>query len=192
MNGMHPEGLERSAAPVASDLHYDRRTILLHWLTAAFVVLLWSIAMVIDDFDRGPPRVAARSVHIVLGAILLVIVANRIAWRWRFGASLPPVNAGWIGKAEKSGHVVLYGGLVALLLLGVSNAWIRGDSLFGLVKIPAPGGSLHDLKPTVEAAHKYVAHALVVLAALHAFVALYHQFVRRDGVMARMRPVPRS
>lgn len=39
---------------------YDRRTICLHWLTAALVAALCIIAQVIDDFQRGMPRIGAR------------------------------------------------------------------------------------------------------------------------------------
>jgi cytochrome b561 len=177
---------------MASTQHYDRRTVVLHWLTAAIVALLWCIGMVIDDFDRGPPRIAARSTHIVLGAILVVIVAARIAWRWRSGRRLPPANQGAMAVVEKSAHIVLYCALVALLLLGLANTWIRGDSLFGLLKIHGPEGALHDWKPAVENAHKYVAHTLIVIATLHALAALYHLLVARDGVMGRMRLASRD
>ena len=187
-----PEGSVAAGGRLAPAQRYDRRTIGLHWLTAALVVLLWCIAKVIDDFSRGPPRVAARSVHIVLGAILVVVMVARILWRLRSGRRLPPSNTGIIGELEKWAHLLLYAGLGAVLLLGLSNAWIRGDSLFGLVKIHAPEGALHALKPTVETAHRYAAHGLMVLAALHAVAALYHHFVIRDGVLGRMGAKPRS
>jgi cytochrome b561 len=164
----------------------------LHWLTAALVVLLWCVAMVIDDFSRGPPRVAARSVHIVLGVILLVVMVARIHWRLRSGRRLPRSNTGVIGAMETCTHLLLYAGLVTVLLLGLSNAWIRGDSLFGLIKIQAPAGALHALKPSVETAHRYAAHALMVVAALHAMAALCHHFVIRDCVLGRMGANPRS
>ena len=35
---------------------YDNVSILLHWLTAALIILLWIIAQVIDDFAKGTPR----------------------------------------------------------------------------------------------------------------------------------------
>jgi cytochrome b561 len=55
------------AETVAPEASYDRRTILLHWVTAGLVGLLWSIAQVIDLFPKGPPKIAARSVHVALG-----------------------------------------------------------------------------------------------------------------------------
>src|SRR5579864_1116466 len=84
---------------------YDRRTILLHWITAALVVLLWVIAQVIDLFLKRAPRIAARSVHIVLGLLLGVVLLIRIAWRTRSGRRLPPANQGLLGHLAKTVHI---------------------------------------------------------------------------------------
>jgi cytochrome b561 len=42
-------------------------------------------------------------------------------------------------------------------------------------------------KPT-EDVHGYLAYALFALAGVHILAALWHHFVRRDGVLARMWP----
>ena len=39
-----------------------------------------------------------------------------------------------------------------------------------------------------EKIHQWLAYALFAVAALHAFAALYHHFVRRDSVLVRMLP----
>ena len=70
------------------DVSYDRRTIQLHWVTAVLVGLLWSVAQIIDYFPKGAPRIAVRSVHIVLGALLGVILVMRVVWRSRSGRRL--------------------------------------------------------------------------------------------------------
>jgi cytochrome b561 len=49
---------------------YDRITVLFHWLTASLVLLLWCLGQSIDYFPRGTPRIAVRSMHILLGATL--------------------------------------------------------------------------------------------------------------------------
>jgi cytochrome b561 len=45
--------LETVAQVLAPDVSYDRRTIQLHWVTAALVGLLWASAQVIDFFPKG-------------------------------------------------------------------------------------------------------------------------------------------
>jgi len=42
-------------------------------------------------------------------------------------------------------------------------------------------------EPT-EDLHGYLAYALFALAAVHISAALWHHFVRRDGILARMWP----
>jgi cytochrome b561 len=168
------------------DGSYDRRTIVLHWVTAALVVLLWGIAQVIDLFPKGSPRIAVRSVHIVLGVLLGVVLLMRIAWRTRSGRRLPPANQGVMGYLAKAVHIGLYGVVVSVVLLGISNAWARGDSLFSLWKIPKLYPDIPQFKPTIENLHGTFANVLLILAGAHALVAIVHHFILRDGVMRRM------
>ena len=167
---------------------YDRRTILLHWVTAALVGLLWGIGQVIDLFPKGAPKIAVRSVHIVLGLVLGLILLMRIVWRNRSGRRLPPANHGLMGYFARIVHIGLYVGVALVVLLGITNAWARGDSLFGLLRIPKLYPDIPHLKPTVENLHATFANALMILAAGHALVALVHHFILRDGVLRRMLP----
>lgn len=56
----------------------------------------------------------------------------------------------------------------------------------GLVAIPKllPGHA--QLRPTIESLHKFLANALVIVAALHALAALLHHFRLQDDVLRRM------
>ncbi len=174
-----------AAAPLRAET-YDRRTIHLHWLTAALVAALWIIAQLIDDFPKGTPRINARSTHIILGVVLALVVARRIWWRVLHGHRLVAPGPYWLAVAAATTHRLLYAGLVAVLLLGIANAWARGDNLFGLIAIPKllPGHA--QLRPTVESLHKLLANTLVIVAALHALAALWHHYRLKDDVLRRM------
>ena len=165
---------------------YDRRTIRLHWTTAALLAALWVIAQVIDDFPKGFPRVCARSAHIVLGLLLAVVVVRRIAWRVRHGSRLAVPGPGWMSSATAGAHHLLYAGLVAVLLLGMANAWARGDNLFGLFAIPKLMPGYPQLKPTIESLHRILANSLMIVAMLHALAALWHHLWLKDDVLRRM------
>ena len=53
--------LAKASALIAEPTaRYDRTSIVLHWTTAALILLLWGIAQVIDLFPRGTPRVMAQ------------------------------------------------------------------------------------------------------------------------------------
>ena len=178
---------DSSRTIVAAD-YYDGVTIFFHWIIAAFVVLTWTLGQCIDYFTKGAPRTAARSVHILIGATLVLLLVGRLAWRIGWGRRLPPAGDGAIARTATYTHVVLYMLLGTTLALGVANAWIRGDTITGLFKIPslAPGDEV--LKALVEDWHGTAANLALAVAGLHAIAGLYHHFRLRDGVLRRMLP----
>jgi cytochrome b561 len=167
---------------------YDRRTIALHWFTALLVVALWTLGQTIDWFPKGAPRMSARSAHIVLGALLALVICYRVAWRWASGRRLPPGDQGWLGHISRLAHFGLYLLLFSTVALGITNAWIRGDSIFDLMKIPALDLGNKQLRDSVENIHGLSANCLALLAAIHASAGLFHHFVWNDGVLRRMIP----
>jgi cytochrome b561 len=171
-----------------AEFRYDHTSILLHWVTAVLVVLLWVIAQLIDDFPKGAGRVPPRSVHITLGVILLLVLLARMVWRSGSGRRLPIAYPGWVGYLGKTVHYLLYALLAAVLLLGIANVWVRGDSYFGLFTVPKFDPSNTELKETVENLHETLANALLIVAGAHAAAALVHHFVLRNGVLRRMFP----
>ena len=171
---------------------YDRLTIALHWTTVALVLLAWTNAMVIDWFPKGPLRVDARSTHILLGATLACVVLARLGWRTTGGRRLPAADAGLLGVAARASHLGLYALLVTTPALGIFNTWVRGDSLFGLLRIPVFDPGNEALRHRVQELHGLSANLLLALAALHAGAALWHRFHRHDAVLDRMLTDRRS
>ena len=93
-----------------------------------------------------------------------------------------------MGYLAKTVHILLYVAVVSVVVLGISNAWARGDSLFSLWKIPKLYPDIPQLKPTIENLHGTFANVLLILAGAHALVALAHHFFLRDRVLRRMLP----
>lgn len=169
-------------------LRHDRTTIALHWATALLVVLLWTIGQTVDFAPSGPLRIDYRSLHILLGAILGIVLLARIAWRLGRGGMLPPLDTGpllWIARAT---HFALYALMLAAVGLGIANAWVRGDSLFNLVAIPsfAPGDKA--LRGAIGDYHALAANAVLIVAGVHAAAALFHHLFLRDATLRRMLP----
>lgn len=65
-------------------------------------------------------------------------------------------------------------------------AWTRRDSAFNLFAIPAFDPGNRALVHQVEALHNDIGWIIVAAAGLHAAAALFHRYVLRDGVLARM------
>lgn len=171
--------------------HYDRTTIVFHWLTVALVIALFALAEVWDFFPRGSVlRKGSMSLHVSLGILLAAVVVARIIWRVFAGRRLPPATTGLQQRAAKTMHYGLYVLLVVQVALGFVFRWAQGEpfTFFRLFPIPSPFSADRALAHTVGEAHDVVAWTIIVLAVLHASVALVHHYVWRDGVLARMWP----
>jgi cytochrome b561 len=91
-------------------------------------------------------------------------------------------------------HLALYAFLIALPLLGWAATSAKGVTLrlFALAPLPGLVAPDPDLADALVDYHMWGAWALLALVAAHAFAALWHHFVRRDGVLAAMLPNSRS
>ena len=88
--------------------------------------------------------------------------------------------------------------LYALIFLVPLSGWwfdsvtaLRPLYWFGLIQIPPLGGpdpSLPDLKTIARDRHELLFWTLMIVAAGHAAVALFHHFHDRDEVLRRMLP----
>jgi cytochrome b561 len=164
--------------------HYHRKTIWLHWVTAALVVLLWLSAQYIDYFPKGPSRWNMLGVHMSMGVALLVIMIQRIQWRRRPRADGAPEPVS--SNLARGGHVLLYVVVMVVIALGFANAWVRGEHVFNFFQLPAFDPGNKPLRAAAGRAHEWSAYAILALAGVHGVIALFHQFVLRDRLMERM------
>ena len=152
---------------------YSRLQIALHWLVFVLIAqqFIFKDAIsaawdrVTDGMDAGfDPLVLA---HVAGGALVMVFALWRLTLRARRGVP-PAIEANKVqGVLARLTHVGLY---VLLILMPVSGA----VAWFGGVEAAAQG-------------HNVMKIVLLALVALHVVGALYHQFVLRDGTLARMR-----
>lgn len=165
---------------------YDSRTRLFHWLTAVLVLALWFGAHAINTLPKGPPRWYAVGVHMSLGISLGVLLVFRI--RWRLGRAVKLASTGniWMRAAAHAMHAGLYAALIATILLGMFNAWVRGVHVFSCFVLPAFDPGNKELRRQIGDLHIWVANCILIAAVLHAAVAIFHHVVLRDGTLERM------
>lgn len=163
-------------------------TIVLHWATALLVVALWCIGQTIDWVPRGPLRVDYLSLHLVFGVSLGCILVARLAWRIGRGGMLPPLDTGLLLAIARVTHWILYALLILAVGLGIANAWVHGDSVFNLFKIPQFDPGNRALMHRIGEWHALAANAVLIVAGLHAAAALFHHYVLRDATLRRMLP----
>ncbi|HXF53562.1 MAG TPA: cytochrome b/b6 domain-containing protein, partial [Hyphomicrobiaceae bacterium] len=100
-----------------------------------------------------------------------------------------PTLEPWQKVVSKLNHWAMYILLLVVPLLGWFGVQLYPAlDVFGLFSLPAVVSPDQATAESVLAIHKTLALVLVGLIALHVGAALYHYFVRKDGVLQRMIP----
>lgn len=130
------------------------------------------------------------SLHKLLGVIILLVVLARLGYRILHGTPKPePTVTVWQREASELNHAWLYALLIVTPILGWLGVSLYGAlEIFGLFSLPALSGQNQEASKYVFLFHVAAATLLVALIAVHVAAALYHRFVRKDGVLSRMLP----
>ena len=161
---------------------------LLHWLMALMVIAMLFIGagLAASVSERHEWLI---HLHKPLGIAILVLVIVRLAVR--FSTRQPPLPSDlplWQVLAAKASHLVLYGLMLVLPLLGWAMISAAGDPvmLSSSVQLPALVGANAPLFAVLRKAHGYLAYLLFLTVLLHLAAALFHGLIRRDGVLQSM------
>ena len=169
----------------SSDTRYGTVAITFHWLSAA--AILAALVMGFRAAGAGDPTLKASilRLHVPVGILILILIGLRISWRFfdRKPRDVPGTPA-WQGLAARLVHGLLYAAIIAMGASGIAMLVLSGAGpiLFG--GSPAQLPNFWDYPPRI--AHGIGAFVLLALIGVHIAAALYHQFVKRDRLMARM------
>ncbi|UZM14660.1 cytochrome b [Pseudomonas kielensis] len=168
--------------------HFAPLARLLHWLMALLVIAMLFIGagMVASVSERHEWLI---HLHKPLGVAILLLVIVRLFVR--FSTCQPPLPAdlpGWQVLAAKASHGVLYALMLILPVLGWAMISAAGDPVtLGIgVQLPAIVPANATLFAFLRKAHGYLAYLLFLTVLLHLAAALFHGWVRRDGVLQSM------
>jgi cytochrome b561 len=174
---------------------YDPVALAFHWAMAALIIGGWVIIQVAEEMAKGPDRVWTVGLHKSVGVTVLALLVLRVTWR-RFSPppALPSSMPGWMVLAAKGGHAVLYLLMLGVPVAGIVMSWTAGRpvAVWGLFTLPSLLGPDKALNGIVREGHELLGNLLLAVAALHAGVALFHQYVMKDGLMERMLPRRRA
>ncbi len=179
-----------SSAPAgATPAGYGAVAKLLHWLIVALVVAQFTIGWLMPDLPRSRPPEGLVTVHLSIGAIILLVMVVRIAWRLTHGAPASIVAIAWQRRLACTVHTLLYALLIVAPLAGWAWASAKGWPvvLFG-VELPQLVPTNWPHRALAASVHRNTGWAIMALVALHALAALRHHFALRDGVLRRMLP----
>jgi cytochrome b561 len=166
---------------------YNTNMVILHWLLAIFILgAIFIGALVLGEMDSADPqKILLLKLHIIVGAGILLFTLLRLILR--FTTPQPAAlasNSRLMNKLATSVHYLLYLLTVLTVLSGTTLAIAADLPAVLLNHIGDLPGNYHDF--LAHEAHEIFASLLLITILLHAAAALYHQFIRKDGLLSRM------
>lgn len=174
---------------MTSVARYDRGAIGFHWIVAVLVVVVGVLGLLHDSWPKGTQSFWI-NIHALLGLLLWVLLTARFWWRSTHPPPPLPAEAGALARTlSRRVHLLLYALLFVIPILGiVTFIWHGRVFDFGLFKVDVGVQKNRAIFHPTEDIHGYLAYTLFTVAGLHALAALWHHFIRRDGVLSRMWP----
>ena len=157
----------------------------IHWLSVVLVAIAYLTAESAEDLGEAG---SGGQWHILAGLALLLLFVPRVLARLASPRAPVPASA-FAAWSARLVHLALLLFVVVQPLLGVLMVWAEGES----VPVPFTPWQLTPLVvlgeargEALEELHETVGNVFYAVIAVHALAALWHQFVRRDGVLRRM------
>lgn len=147
---------------------YSGLQIGLHWLIAILIVTAWFTGEGAEEAMEVVEEGGASGFvpHVAFGLAILALVVVRVLVRLGRGAPAAPGTAGSLSvMAADWGHRLIYLLMIAVPLGGISTFFLGLEV-----------GEIHGL----------AANILMLVVLGHALMALYHQYVLKDGLLRRM------
>jgi cytochrome b561 len=165
---------------------YGAMAVSIHWLSAILILSLLGSGFQAANTLDASTKVDFLRFHIPVAIAVLLVTIVRVVWWWRF--DLKPHAAegspGWQERIARGVHVAFYIVILGMVASGIGMMVLSGagSAVFG-----APGAALpHFTDYPPRAPHGLGARLLIAMLVFHAGAALYHQFIRGDGLLRRM------
>ncbi|HLJ00915.1 MAG TPA: cytochrome b/b6 domain-containing protein [Bradyrhizobium sp.] len=167
--------------------HYSRLQIILHWATAALVLLSLAFGtLILQHLPNDVGKITPLRVHMIAGgAIGLLIVVRLIVRLTTPQPDRVKTGNSLLDRLAVLNHGAMYVGVIVMVSSGIALALQAGlpAVIFGHAgaAIPADFGQYPP-----RFVHGLFAKFLIALVGLHFAAALFHQFVRKDRTLSRM------
>lgn len=178
---------------------YTSVAIALHWLLALALVGVFCAGLYMSGLPFSPQKLKMFNWHKWMGITILFLSALRLIWRLTHRP--PPLSQrvqlampAWQRVAHHATHGLLYVLFFAVPLMGWAYSSAAGFPIvwFGVLPLPDLLPVDKALAESIKPLHGLAAFTLAALVLLHVAAALKHQFIDRDGLLARMWPARRK
>jgi len=178
-----------SLRPPASLVRYNGGAVGFHWSMALLVVIVGVLGLLHDSWPKDTQSFWI-NIHALCGLLLWALLMARLWWRSRHPPPPLPPEAGELSRAlARPVHLLLYALLLVTPILGIVTFIWHGRAFdFGFFRVDFGVQKNRAIFHPTEDIHGYLAYTLFAVAGLHALAALWHHFIRRDGVLSRIWP----
>jgi cytochrome b561 len=162
-----------------------------HWWTFAFIAVQIPVGLFMVRYgaatDFAEPTGKLYDGHKLLGLTILLLAAGRLVYRLAHGAPADePTLEPWQRLVSHLTHWGIYALLILVPILGwLAISYYGPFEPFG-IKLPRLAAQNEAKATSTFFLHKLAAYALIVLLGMHVGAALFHYFIRKDGVVRRM------
>jgi len=165
---------------------YNPALVAIHWLMALLVIMMLGVGKVVMPgvSPEDPQKVMMLQSHAYIGIALAVLLVIRLVLR--YATKRPaPADAGnaFLNIVAKATHFLLYAFMIGMVLSGLG--------MFQLANLPAVfsgvaayPSNFFDYPPRMG--HGLSSWLLLALVTLHFGAAMYHQFIKKVGLLGRM------
>jgi cytochrome b561 len=182
-----------SLSPAPSAIRHPERygfwAIVMHWTLFALLVGVGTLGLLHDSWPKHSQAFWI-NIHAVSGLTLWVLLVLRFCARLIRPPPPPPADFGrTLRRVAHAVHLAMYGLLFVIPIVGAITFIWHGRALdLGLLQVNFGVAKDRAIFEPTEDIHGYLAYAVFALAIAHALAALWHHFVKHDGVLRRMWP----
>ncbi|MBF0659676.1 cytochrome b [Psychrobacter sp. NG25] len=157
-----------------------------HWISAVLLLITWIMMLLNNNLDSNIYIGLHKAFGVSLLFWMIARVINRVFTKAPPSISMPK----WQLLLSHLSHFGLYALLIAMPTVGLLMTVYGGRpvDIFGLFQIPVFVTPDRTLARFYNNLHTDVIwQAIIAFTAVHISAALYHQFVKKDNLIARMK-----
>ena len=155
---------------------------------AVIIIFNFILALILDDFPKGPMRSFLFSIHKSTGILVIILLIPRLLWRLVNTVPVSLGNVKTLNKLSKYVHYFFY----FILLVVVFSGWTYSSArsgpfeVFGLFTAPALIENNQVVASIAKEIHGISVYIFITVLGIHVLASLLHHYIFKDKTLKRM------